>query len=141
MIKGIIELLKQKFKTTLLKSQHVRTQIPVEITGYFQWRSKMTHIRITNEVVETAVGVEGTSTKLPRSRIEPILIFSDLIRSGLVLGLGAAEGVRFGGKIFFQGSSMSINLSRDVPIYITSGGNGIFRYLFGNLKITLIFRI
>ena len=100
----------------------------------------MTHIRITNEKVEATIGIERISAKLPGSRIQPVLIFSDLIRGGLVLGLGAAEGIGFGGEIFLQSSSMSINLGRNVPIGITRGGNSIFRYLFGNLKQTIFFQ-
>ena len=69
----------------------------------------MAHIRVTDKVVEASISVEGVPTEFARSGIKSILIFSDLIRHGLILGLGATEGIRLGVVVFLQGSMVSVN--------------------------------
>ena len=95
----------------------------------------MTHVRVANEVVETTISVERTSTKLARGIIQAFLIFPDLIRHILIFALGTAERIRLKVEILFQSRTVSIDLGGDVAVDIAGGGDSVLGYLFCNLLI------
>ena len=99
----------------------------------------MTHVRVANEVVETTISVERTSTKLARGIIQAFLIFPDLIRHILIFALGTAERIGFGIEILFQSRTVSINLGRDITVDVARRCDGVFGYFLGNLENECVF--
>ena len=83
----------------------------------------MTHVLVTNEIGEGAVGVEGTGTHFATGSVEPILDLGDLITRRLILGQVGGPGGGLGLVILIQGGAMGIDAGGVILDGVASGVN------------------
>ena len=94
----------------------------------------MTHVTITNEIIQASILVEGTTTKTTRSILNTILVFLDFISNALIPSLGLGEGFRLGGIFLVQKGAMGIDSSGGVFKRVSGGLDGVVGDLLGDLK-------
>ena len=106
----------------------------MQVAHDLRWRSQVTHITITDEIIQAPISVETTATKPARGSLDPLVVLFDLISGVLVSSLGSGKNLGPLIVLFFQRGTMSINPGGCVFNSIASGLDSVMGNFASNLK-------
>ena len=97
----------------------------------------MTHIAITDEIIQAAIGVETAATKTTRGGFNALIFLLYLVSSILISSLGGGKSFRLLIVFFLQKGTMSVDSGGNVFNNIAGGLDGVMSNLIGDLKARL----